>query len=253
MIKDNTVLILGAGASADYNYPTGLKLKDDIVRNLAPGSNNYWLEIFDIVNIRREEIQEFTKALSHCGLDSIDTFLERNPKYHKIGVLAIAIGITRKENAQENGFFRTDRYNWYQYLYGKLDAPFDDFENNRLSIITFNYDRSLEHCLFTYFRNTHLNKSIEECAQKFMTIPIIHVYGKLGNLPWQDNKDTREYTNFSDEIQGVIDVSKNIKILSERDTISEDFRKAHKLLFGASKIIFMGWKKRAQNLFLHSW
>jgi len=32
---------------------------------------------------------------------------------------------------------------WYEYLFGKLKATFEEFGQNKLSVITFNYDRSL--------------------------------------------------------------------------------------------------------------
>ena len=31
---------------------------------------------------------------------------------------------------------------WYEYLSGKLNSSFEEFGENKLSIITFNYDRS---------------------------------------------------------------------------------------------------------------
>ena len=37
---------------------------------------------------------------------------------------------------------------WYVYLFNQLGARKDDFNKNRISIITYNYDRSLEYFLF---------------------------------------------------------------------------------------------------------
>jgi hypothetical protein len=42
-----------------------------------------------------------------------------------------------------------------------------------------NYDRSLEHYLFTILKST-CGKSAEECWRIFLSIPIIHIYGQLG-------------------------------------------------------------------------
>ena len=65
------------------------------------------------------------------------------------------------------------------YLAGKLDSTFEEFGNNKLSIVTFNYDRSLEHYLLNSLMTLH-GKTRDECAQALKKIPIVHVYGQLG-------------------------------------------------------------------------
>src|SRR5262249_21509255 len=82
--------------------------------------------------------------------------------------------------------FQRDSYNdgdWYGYLFGKLNAEFSEFSQNKLSIITFNYDRSLEYYLLTALRSSY-NKTSDECAQALEAIPIVHVYGQLGEIPY---------------------------------------------------------------------
>jgi hypothetical protein len=61
MIIEPTVLILGAGASADYGFPTGRKLLLDICTNANPGGelhnlNGRW-------GIDTLDIQQFVEAL----------------------------------------------------------------------------------------------------------------------------------------------------------------------------------------------
>ena len=43
----------------------------------------------------------------------------------------------------------------YQYLSVKLNSSFEEFGENKLSIITFNYDCSLEHYLLNSLINSH--------------------------------------------------------------------------------------------------
>jgi hypothetical protein len=53
-----------------------------------------------------------------------------------------------------------------------------------LSLVTFNYDRSLPFFLFTSLKS-RFNLSDEEAARRLAVIPIVHVYGHVGLLPWQ--------------------------------------------------------------------
>jgi hypothetical protein len=80
-----------------------------------------------------------------------------------------------------------------QELMNKLFANgIDGLDDNRLSIVSFNYDRSLEHCLFESAKNRYCINHVgvdeakeQRCKEKIGAIPIVHVYGSLGRLPWQ--------------------------------------------------------------------
>ena len=75
----------------------------------------------------------------------IDAFLTVGQSFN-VGKLAIAYCLMLFEDEtklyQPDGDLRGG--NWYAYLVGKLDLTFEEFGNNKLSIVTFNYDRSLE-------------------------------------------------------------------------------------------------------------
>ena len=141
--------------------------------------------------------------------------------------------------------------NWYQYLFSMLNTSFDEFDQNELAIITFNYDRSLEHYLFTSLQNAY-NKNDEECAEKLIKIPIIHVYGKLGRLPW-------EKTNYSlvpfdlgthpDTLGLYVGRGgENIKIIHENIEKDPEFNQAFKLLMDSEHIYFLGFGFNETNL-----
>ena len=71
----------------------------------------------------------------------------------------------------------------YEYLSVKLNSSFEEFGENKLSIITFNYDCSLEHYLLNSLINSH-EKTRDECAKALTQIPIVHVYCQLGERPY---------------------------------------------------------------------
>ena len=87
---------------------------------------------------------------------------------------------------------------WYNYLFSTLIKgckTFEDFSTaltNNISFITFNYDRSLEHFLFANLSSIFIDKSEEEICSVINQIPIIHVYGKIGYLPWEKGQGANE-------------------------------------------------------------
>jgi len=134
----------------------------------------------------------------------------------------------------------------YQYLFNKLNASLNDFKQNRVGFISFNYDRSLEHFLFTSLQNTY-NKSNDECAALLGQIPIIHVHGSLGKLQWQDSKgipygtlETYTLLNVFNSTMALL-ASKQIKVIAEDQSTSEEFKLAFKLLSEAERIYFLGF------------
>ena len=72
-----------------------------------------------------------------------------------------------------------------QYLYQHLAVPtLEEFHQNDVGFITYNYDRTLEQFMLTALANTY-GKDETTCAEILAHIPIIHLHGRLGYLPWQ--------------------------------------------------------------------
>jgi len=137
--------------------------------------------------------------------------------------------------------------NWYQYFYIKLKTKFEDFSNNNVSIITFNYDRSLEQYLLTAIQNGYGTTEKKAADILKESIPIIHLHGNLGYLPAQGEQNTREYSqNCTPEIlQLCID---SIKIINEEIEGDPQFLEAHTLLSVAEVVCFLGFGYNKVNL-----
>ena len=244
MITKSTVLILGAGASSPYGFPTGEQLlenvHDDLVKN-----ERYYQEL----GFPGDLIISFRKDLLYSARYSVDAFLEKREEFIILGKAAIARILIPFENTSNLFPAQPKRGNWYKLIFNKLDTDFDDFDKNSLSVITFNYDRSFEQYLITAMM-TNYKKAPEECAAKLNSIPIVHVYGKLGALPFQDESLTREYEpNINPP--DLLAVSEGIKIISERSSeVTEEFTKAKKLISAASreKVVFLGFGYHDDNL-----
>ncbi|OGE22542.1 MAG: hypothetical protein A3J42_05595 [Candidatus Dadabacteria bacterium RIFCSPHIGHO2_12_FULL_53_21] len=247
MIERRTVLIVGAGASKPYGFPTGTELKNEIlginmrrtieIANLKKHDANYspiWRYIFDTCGERT--VESFLSSLSRSGRNSVDAFIERRPEFTDIGKLLISYQLIQYEN--EELLYR-DGGNWYQYLYDKLDASFEDFPKNNLSIITYNYDRSLEHYLLMCLKNDY-GVSEKTAADALRSLNIIHLHGTLGELPAFSKTNSRKYEpRITQESLRVS--SMNIKIIHEDIVDDQQFKKAKELILEAEIIWFLGF------------
>jgi len=134
---------------------------------------------------------------------------------------------------------------WYRYLFNKMEArSLDEFRNNKISFITFNYDRSLEHFIFTSLKHSY-GGSDAETAKVLQAIPIVHVYGQLGKYPYID-KDGRHYGGqLTPAVIGRCVAE--IKIAHE-SAPTGTFEKAHEVLEQAEKVFFLGFGYYRINL-----
>ena len=240
MITEPTTLILGAGASWPYGFPTGQQLRDIIVENTL---KEHWQNQFDYYNIEKSEIQQFGNVFERSSL-SIDAFLERRQEFLTIGKLSIALALIAKENQSE--LHKSDNGKWYNYLLNKIsEKKIIDIKNNKLFIVTFNYDRSLDWFLvdslmhsFDVYENDSMNS--------LGSIMPMHMYGKLGNLPRQGNSE-RSYMEKIDQMYLNIAI-KGINLISEREKEPEILEKIRGSLFASERIYFLGFGYDETNL-----
>ena len=144
MITRPTVLILGAGASMPFGFPSGLELIDRICER-ARGSDQQIIDVLDILNIKGDILGAFSNELRLAAPSSIDEFLENRQDYLEIGKALIAVVIAESEDSLKLLGRQHPERHWYRYLLSKLRGSLSEFSQNQLSVITFNYDRSLEH------------------------------------------------------------------------------------------------------------
>jgi len=248
MITQTTVLILGAGASKPYGFPTGAELRDKVLRL---GDAEPFYGMCNMFGHERDVVMSFIHAFRMSATNSIDAFLEYRSEFMDIGKIAITLILTECEREPE---LHSGSGDWYRYLFGKLSTNFEDFSKNQLSILTFNYDRSLEQFLFTALKNLY-GKSDEECIKAVETIPIIHLHGKIGNLPWQggdrpyEGYDVLSFSQNGSAATWLAEGIEGIKILHEGSVKpSTEFSKAHRLLSKAKRIYFLGFGYHPINI-----
>jgi hypothetical protein len=247
MIKTKTLFILGAGASAPFDYPTGVELRNEIL------SRGYDTDIVKALNRCDDdkkpffqEIKKFKEVFTGAGVYSIDSFLEHRTEFMDIGKIFIARMLITYEIDNN---LRTTEKNWYMYLFDRLKVSFGQLDQNNISFITFNYDRSLEQFLFESIKN-QFGRGSTECEEMMKNFfPIVHLYGQLDPLPWQ-GQNGKEYSSTENLIERLRAAPVNIKLISnERDIEkSEEFQKAYKLIEWADRIFFLGFSFDKTNL-----
>jgi hypothetical protein len=243
MIKKQTVLVLGAGASYPYGYPLGRQLVRDIVQNVANPNSPLHKDLDQLhLRIPMLHFQQFRDALEASASPSIDAFLESRNNFLLLGRHAIACQLLRCEK-RENFYAKDD---WYHYLYDRMRDPrrFENFGESKISFVTFNYDRSLEFFLFTALRNT-FQKTPPECVENFKKLPIIHVHGFVSRSPTDEDNWRYGESTLPEAIKQSVE---QIKIIHETTDDTDEFHRARLILSQAEKICFLGFGFHETNL-----
>jgi len=230
MIEFPTVFILGAGASAPFGFPLGRKLLTDICNNLDNRHSRFKSVLLDC-GFKDDLINAFKDDLRMSMQSSVDLFLKVNskirPEYIDVGKAAIACALISYEKP-EVLCQRKNKQSWYEYLFSKLETDPYKFHQNKLSVITFNYDRSFEQFLFSALKKSY-RLDDDKAAQIVHSIPIIHVYGQLGAFPFLGLKNERYYTpELKPELVNLC--ASCIEIINDDKDESPKFSQAHELI-----------------------
>ena len=184
MIKKETVLVLGAGASVDYGFPTGAKLRSRIVAELR--AEGPLFQLLSKMGDRPDEaarLSRFAEELNGSGVPSVDRYLAQrrqdDPEGVERGRRAIAAALLMAEDGTKL-LDRSDEPRWFEDLWDRLThdviAPTAFSLGNRISVITFNYDRSLEHAIYNWAQILYREGADELLNNLF---PILHVHGLM--------------------------------------------------------------------------
>ncbi|MBN2132602.1 MAG: hypothetical protein JW741_24080 [Sedimentisphaerales bacterium] len=265
MIEKRAVFVLGAGASRPYGFPDARGLRAQIVDHFVDQWEQYTRESLSgesgkrvtfEKNRAKQDAQEFISTFDKSSTESIDLFLSRNPKLEEIGKKAICVSILGAENRSK---FREQvekpEHDWYFYLYSKLAREligpndFREFSKNNIVFVTFNYDRSLEHFLFTSLLHSFEDAHPDAVNEQMLRIPIIHVYGQAGGLDWQQAESKVKYGPRIGDLARVNlpEVIKDLYVVHEGRT-NPALQRAREEIANAQRIFFLGFGYAKENL-----
>jgi len=218
MIRTKTTLVVGAGASCELQFPDGRELLARIAAGFDFQRLGTGLESPDIAamaahiaaiarkaRVKEDSLREAGQVIRSAARisHSIDAILEQhgdNPLVLAVGKLAIAHYTLALEEAcpmgseprdpgdlpvrgTENWLFQLSRAVVNGVPRAKAESCFDN-----LSIICFNYDRSIENYLPWALHMAFGMNLTEARALVAEKLRIIHPYGTPGRLEWQAGK-----------------------------------------------------------------
>ena len=281
MFERKTVFVVGAGASCEVGLPAGDKLKDiiaskvdirfqhghelvrgdiDIVetcRSLARESNGR-ADINLLCGAGRSLASAMNQAIS------IDNYLHAHAEDNLVvtmGKLGIASSILEAEQVStiyvnaSNGDrldFANVRDSWHNTFAKMLTEGVQrtDIEHifDNVAIITFNYDRCIEHYL-SYWLANYFKLHLSDAQALTLKLQIYHPYGQVGRLPWQNSPGGG--ISFGEELSrsnSLIAISRQLRTFTERVEDDGTLEKMRNLLRAAEKIIYLGFSFGSMNM-----
>jgi hypothetical protein len=238
-IKKRTTLILGAGASAPYGYPLGIGLRDELLR----GPTGFDQRLRDL-SIDAAEWADVQAALYDYQKPSVDEFMSAYPEHSQLMKLAIAHELNRFEShIQHTNPSHKDP--WYRVLLDDYLGDDMDFGSGILTIVTFNYDLSLEKYLIATSKARHRGRTDEQRQASLAHLNIQHIYGHLG--PVIDIHGTgRQYAEFPNAAAARA-AAENISTCFEEGSC-EAVAKAQEQVSESDVVSFLGFGYSTQNL-----
>lgn len=247
MIKTKTVFVLGAGASIPYGLPSGAELRKNICES-AYYDSPMMLALVSECGVSKQDYEAFTTAFTRSSQQSIDTFLAKRPDFAEIGKLAIAYELCRRE-IPSRIFDANNDDHWYMALWAAMERNIykhTGLGNNNIRFVTFNYDRSLEFFLHEAAKHT-FNLTDEDAMEAWQHLPILHVYGSLGDFHPIPSENTRPYVESINEAVLRLAASA-LYVIPEARQDDKNFQMAQNWFEWAERICFLGFGFDALNM-----
>jgi len=284
MLGRRTVFVVGAGASAELSLPVGDGLKTWIADAIRLDRNNpHRAFASEHVNsavmsyVMQEEpldrqnaynaFQDASGIISRAlpFALSIDQYLDSqraNPTIVRLGKIGIAASILKAEResligkvhstnhilqASDARFPQEAGNTWHLKLVQLLTAGlpkeragqvFDD-----VAFVVFNYDRCLEYYL-SLALGRYYGEETGTTKQALSNLTIIHPYGQVGAMTWQEGVKVPFGGNGEGQLKAVAD-----EILTFTESANSGVTSEVKALIeGAETIVFMGFGYLPQNV-----
>lgn len=259
MLKNGTLFVLGAAVSAEVGLPLGLSLTREVA-NALPTEQAGADQIRQGASRLGIPYRRITPQLK-AGLPlaaSIDNLVEHhvdNQQLIALAKLGIAHCILKGERRSafyvrpgDSNFAGAEKessfLDIFRLMIGGVSRQNLDEAFGRVSFITFNYDRCLEH-FFQRALVAYSGVSTGEADALVRNMKVHHPYGSLGSLGGPDSIRFGEDWADLDLTQA----SKTIRTFSE-EMASDSYKSARAMVAAASQVIFLGCAPHKQNMVL---
>lgn len=273
-----TVVVVGAGASCEFDFPSGVQLNGLIADQLKTSQddwgNIYWVDravdgcFRSWDGLTAKELFQSTKTIRegihfHQSPDDYLYAMGENQAVVAAGKVGIAASILKAERSSwlsklhdgdvdhASQTLISQKQAWPLQLIGLRSPGLRAGEIERafanLAFVNFNYDRCLEHLLYHGLRRTH-QLSPEDSAGIVSGIRIIHPYGRVGDLPWQTHKNALPFGGTYDG--RLPEISDRIQTLTEARHTESELAEIKQIMSEARRVVFLGFGFHRQNMAL---
>lgn len=239
MITTPTVFVLGAGASIPYGFPSGKKLRALLCDR--EWARRFSRDLVAEIGVDLSMHERFQEVFLRSSLFSIDAFLSRRSEFAEVGKIFIALELCALE-VGDSVLSLNIEDDWYKILWNAMASNahiLKDLSKNQVRLISFNYDRSLEHFLHETTKNT-FGVSDDDAQNTLQSIPIIHLYGTLGKYDFSHHKESRIYHPGLDR-SSIRLAANGIRVIPETRKDDEVFLRARACFEWAERICFLGF------------
>lgn len=273
--------VLGAGSSYEASMPTGNELKGQIAsglaikvddfRRMAGGDDQIRESLYALgqrpgsahsVNDYYQAARRICAAMPQAP--SIDNFIDSHrsdPTIATVGKIAIASAILKAERKSTLYVSPENIYNtvnfqrladtWFNAFFQLvcLNAQEEDLPSrlSRVRVVTFNYDRTLEHFLYHSIQNYYGTKP-DRAAEILSHLSILHPYGMVGTLPWQNAGSAVPFGGGIPS-SALTQVAETLRTFTEGTSEAESqIEQIRSSVFEAETLVFLGFAFHELNL-----
>jgi hypothetical protein len=275
-MREKTVFIVGAGASEEAGLPFGRGFLDELSNKLNfQIRNGSLVEGFgdaDILDAIQEHAQDRASINGYLAAarriregipfsKSIDTFMDAHREDEKVQLLGkLAIAKTILEYEQKSCMYISDHSpnflneetlvkTWFANLARGLNDGIRRDQVGRIfekvSFIVFNYDRCVEHFLRSSIRK-YYDLSDGEVQSVLKTLVVLHPYGAIAGLPWQNNQGLP--FGFPTNRPNLLMMARHIKTFTERIEDSTTLEAIKREFSEATILVFLGFSYDELNM-----
>lgn len=280
MFNGKTVIVLGAGASAEVGIPLGREFTRKIESVLSVRMTDVKiartgdhliigaLEKHAKENMKIPDLLPYQEACDKIVNAmplalSIDAFIHGHKKDDLIeicGKVAIVrcildaelrsdISVDMSQPGQHINFIRTER-SWYSQFWKLLTHEYElDQVAERLGQLTFiifNYDRCFEHFLHQAVQ-VYYGVDENNATAVLENLTAFHPYGTVGQLPWQATGNTIDYGS-DISARALLPQADGIRTYSERVEEAKTLEEIRSAIQQAYKLVFLGFRFHQQNM-----
>lgn len=280
MFRSKIVFVLGAGASHEVKLPVGADLKKKIAQkldmklnyigHLESGDTKIWNAIQQHVYLSDDPNGESDRYLSMCQIliqalpldDSIDNLLDKHRGNNiaeicgKLGIVSSILDAerastlcSRPTSEHEINFSNLDQ-TWFVAFLKLLtkDVPREQISVlfSNVSFISFNYDRCSEHFLHESLQIQYSSKT-SAVTEAMSALQILHPYGSVGKLPWQETQQSSGVP-FGSESSQILATAKQIKTFNESVSDDQEIATIRAVIQSAEIVVFLGFAFHEQNI-----